>query len=569
MMSKRRIFDLVLLLVCFNFSNSAADVLVNYDTIHHPVLANGGMVVSQSEIASRVGSSILSKGGNAADANVAVGFALAVTLPRAGNIGGSGFSLVHTALTHKTTAYDFRSAGPINFNRQDFTDDTGNIDTDKLRFGPHAAGVPGTVAGLHKIWEAHGSLSWGELLDPAITLAEDGIEITGDLAYAIGEGAEVFRLFPSSRAVYLPADHLPTAGSNWRQPDLAWSLREIQKHGAEAFYTGRIAEKLVAAMQSDGGLISHKDLENYDVKERRIISTSYRGYTVMTMPPASSGGVTLLQMLNVLGHFDLKRLHQGSAASVHIMAEVMKRSAANRRQHIGDPDFVDVPLDQYLDKSMAKKSATGITVGKATHVDDIRPVDLGPPERFQSRDTTHYSIVDQWGNAVSTSYTLGYSFGSGYVVPNTGILLDNQIRNFYLNSPGHANRFEPGKRMISTMTPTMVFDRDGNLVLVTGTPGGGRIINVVLQIIVNMIDYGMNVAAATQAPRFNQSWRTNALALESGINNDTARILQSWGHEISRNRTMGSTQSIAIHDGYFAGAADTRRPGALAIGPQL
>lgn len=545
-----------------------AQSIIRYDSIHHPVAASGGMVVSQNEAASEVGRQILRKGGNAVDAAVAMGFALAVTLPRAGNLGGSGFMLVHMAGSggpDAVAALDFRSVAPAAASSDEFRGDDGEILRDALTFGPRAAGVPGTVAGLEDAWRRFGALSWREILAPSIELAEDGIEIGNDLAYALSEALAVMRRYPSSMAAYAREDGSAwAAGEALVQPDLAWSLRQISDHGAEAFYRGAIAEKITAYMEQAGGLIAAGDLAAYRVSVREPIAADYRDYRVVTMPPSSVGGLALLQMLNVLGHYDMARLPQGSAASLHVLAETMKLANANRREGIGDTDFVEVPIAGMLSASLAREMAARISPDRATPVEEISPEDAFP---YESRDTTQISVVDGEGNAVSLTYTLGYSFGSGLVVPGTGIILDNQMRNFSIRDPDvHANRMEPGKRVVSTMTPTMVFDGDDRLFLVTGTPGGSRIHNVILQLIVNTVDYGMNIAEATHAPRIYQAWREPELGVERGVGADSLRLLEAMGHEIEIQQTMGSTQSIMLGEGLLYGAADPRRPGAAALG---
>lgn len=566
---------------------SATQSIIRYDSIHHPVAASGGMVVSQNEAASEVGRQILLAGGNAVDAAVAMGFALAVTLPRAGNLGGSGFMLVHMAESGGPDAVavlDFRSAAPTAAGSDEFRGDDGEILRDALTFGPRAAGVPGTVAGLEEAWRSYGALSWREVLAPAVELAAEGIEISNDLAYALSEALTVMRRYPSSMAAYAKEDGSAyAAGDILAQPDLAWSLRQISDHGAEAFYRGAIAEKIATYMEQAGGLIAAEDLAAYEVSVRESIATDYRGYRVVTMPPSSVGGLALLQMLNVLGHYDMARLAQGSAASMHLLAETMKLGNANRRQGIGDTDFVEVPIAGFLSGEIAWEMAGRIDPERARPVAEIAPMDAfdyespgaatgnsdasGPDAIEESLDTTHLSVVDGAGNAVSLTYTLGYSFGSGLVVPGTGIILDNQMRNFSIREPDiHANRIEPGKRVVSTMTPTMVFNEEDELFLVTGTPGGSRIHNVILQLIVNTVDYGMNIAEATHAPRIYQAWREPELGVERGVGADSLRLLEAMGHAIEIQQTMGSTQSIMSRDGLLYGAADPRRPGALALG---
>lgn len=538
--------------------------IIRYDSIHHPVVAHHGMVVTQNELASRVGQTILEEGGNAVDAAVAIGFALAVTLPRAGNLGGSGFMLIHMAQPKETIALDFRSIAPAAARLEDFLDEAGEIRWDDLTFGARAPAVPGTVAGLYHAWQKFGSLPWSLLVAPAINLAKEGIVVSEDLAYAFAEAMPIISQYPSSIIAYAKdADTPYLAGEILHQPDLAWSLEQISEQGAIAFYSGDIAEKIIGFMERSGGYISSQDLQLYQVKERTPIATNYRQHKIVTMPPSSVGGLALLQMLNVLKQFDLSSLDPGSARSLHLLAEVMKRVNANRRQGIGDTDFVSVPIEGILSEELAKEIAASIDLGKASSVSVINPIDASP---YESRETTHYSVVDDFGNAVSTSYTLGYSFGSGLVVPGTGILLDNQMRNFSHRELGHANEMTPGKRPVSTMTPTLVFDVNDEIKIVTGTPGGSRIHNVIMQLLVNLIDYQMNIAEATHTPRIYQGWRTSELAIERGINADTSSLLRLMGHDVQLQQTMGSTQSIVRREGRLYGSADPRRPGALALG---
>lgn len=566
---------------------TASQSIIRYESIHRPVAGSGGMVVSQNAAASEVGRRILLAGGNSVDAAVAMGFALAVTLPRAGNLGGSGFMLIHQSDAggpEDVVALDFRSTAPMAARSADFIDENGEVRYGELTYGPRATGVPGTVAGLEEAWKRFGSLPWEDVLAPAIELAENGIEVSGDLAYALAEALTVMAAYPSSMAAYAkPEGTAYAAGETLIQPDLAWSLREISEHGADAFYRGAIAEKIYGYMEQNSGLISAEDLTNYRMRETQAIATDYRGHSVVTMPPSSVGGLALLQMLNVLGHYDMASLPHGSAANMHVLAETMKQANANRREGIGDIEFVEVPVAGFLSGEIAREMAGRIDPERARPVSEISPMDAfayeglgaaagntdasGPDATEESLDTTHLSVVDRQGNAVSLTYTLGYSFGSGLVIPGTGIILDNQMRNFSIRDPDvHANRMEPGKRVVSTMTPTMVFDEDEELFLVTGTPGGSRIHNVILQIIVNTIDYGMNIAEATHAPRIYQAWRQPELGVERGVSADSLRLLDAMGHEIETQQTMGSTQSIMLQDGLLYGSADPRRPGAVALG---
>jgi len=538
--------------------------IIRYDSIHHPVVGRFGMVVSQNSIATSVGQSILARGGNAVDAAVAMGFALAVTLPRAGNLGGSGFMLAHMATEQKTVALDYRSTAPLAATVEMFSKPGGGMDMDKLTFGPMAPAVPGTVAAMHQAWQQYGSLPWKDLLLPAHKLANEGFELWNDLAVVLNKASSVLGHY-SSDSAYLKQDGQPwLAGDVLIQNDLAWSIAQIMEHGASAFYEGELAERIVKAFEKSGGIISRADLAAYKVRERTPVQSNYRGKQVISMPPVSGGGVTLLQMLNMLENFPMAELGSGSAKSLHILAEVMKRAAANRRSLLGDPDFVKVFINGYISKELAKKMAADIDT---EHASDVKTITAEPVERYESRNTTHFSVMDKFGNAVSNTYTLGYSFGSGYIPEGTGILFDNQMRNFSYQADGnHMNAMVPGKRMLSTMTPTIVLDKDGKVLLVTGTPGGGRIINVVLQILVNVIDHNMNIAEATHQARIHQGWRAQRLGIETGMNPEVISVLKTMGHTIELQQTMGSTQSIMRRHGMFYGSADPRRPNALAKG---
>ncbi len=538
--------------------------IIRYDSIHHPVKGRYGMVVSQNSIATEVGQQILARGGNAADAAVAVGFALAVTLPRAGNLGGSGFMLAHMAEEKKTIALDYRSVAPLASSIEKYSDTDGELNMDKLTFGPMAPAVPGTVAGMYEAWQQFGSMSWKDILHPAYQLADEGFVIGHDLAYVLNMALEVLNHYSSGSAYIKQGGEPWVAGDKLVQKDLAWSIGQVMEHGAAAFYEGELAQRILDAFEKSGGLISSEDLAAYEVKERPIVSTLYRGKQVFSMPPVSGGGITLIQMLNMLENFDLSKYPQGSVKSLHLQAEVMKRAAANRRSLIGDPDFVEVSIDAYISKDLARKMAKKINPRRAAKVKNIKAESL---DRYESRNTTHYSIMDKDGNAVSNTYTLGYSFGSGFVAEGTGILFDNQMRNFsYRSDSNHKNALAPGKRMLSTMTPTIVLDEDGKVLLVTGTPGGSRIINTVLQVVVNVIDYQMNVAEATHKPRIHQGWRDQELGIETGMNPEVVKMLKGMGHKIKPQKTIGSTQSIMWRDGVFHGSADPRRPNALALG---
>ncbi len=546
--------------------------LLEYPSIHHPVVGARGMVVSQNEIASQVGAEILRKGGNAVDAAVAVGFALAVTLPRAGNIGGDGFMLVHDAAGGKTIVIDFRSVAPKAATLDMFVDSEGE-ETARASRGYRASAVPGTVAGLALAHGRYGRLPWKDVLAPAIRLAADGIALTPDEAFVFGWAQErMTESVAGQKAFYKEGGQLYKAGEVMRQPDLAWSLQQISDHGADAFYNGEIARRFAADMKANNGLITLEDLAAYRPVVREPLIGNYRGYTVATTPPASAGGATLLQMLNILEHFDLKALGgAGSSGALHVMAEAMKLAYADRYRFLGDTDFVKAPLKGFTSKAYAADRARLIDASKAK---PAKALGAGDPWAYESPSTTHFSVADAAGNVVSTTYTLGADFGSGVMVAGTGFVLNNQMNNYSheqafdaveKGEPAPLNGMQPGKRMLSTMMPTIVF-KDGKPWLVTGTPGGSTIIDTVLQVIVGVIDFNLNIAEATHQPRIFQA-ATDTLEVEPNFNPDTVAALRAKGHPVKTAETMGSAQSIMIDKGLFLGAADPRRPGALAVAP--
>lgn len=539
--------------------------LLNYPSIHHPVVGEKGMVVSQNAIASRVGADILSQGGNAVDAAVAVGFALAVTLPRAGNLGGDGFMLVHVAGEHRTYAIDYRSTAPQAARAAHYNAAEGG-DPQDARYGYRAPGVPGSVAGLAYAHERWGRLPWARIVEPARRLAADGVTLSQDEAYATGWAARVIGRWEAGRAAFYKPDGSPyAAGDLWRQPDLAWTLEQIQRGGSAAFYTGAVADRIVASMRKHGGLITHADLAAYRPLERAPLETQYRGHRIVTMPPPSAGGVMLLEMLNIAEAFDLKASGPNTAASLHLMAEAMKLAQLDRTRYIGDPDFSRLPTAQLTSQAYADSRSALIDPVRLLPRARLTP---GDPWEVEGIDTTHFSVVDVEGNVVTNTYTLGSSYGSGAMIDGAGFLLNDQMKTFNrrMDAQGRpltANGMEPGKRMISTMAPTIVF-RDGQPWLVTGTPGGSTIPNTLFQLIVNLIDHGMNIAEATQTPRVHQDGATGALLVEPGISGDTIRLLQGLGHRVVVDETIGSSQSIVIQNGRRLGAADTRRPDAEA-----
>ncbi|WP_428698860.1 gamma-glutamyltransferase [Stappia sp.] len=540
----------------------------------HPVLARSGMVASQEALATGVGRDILAAGGNAVDAAVAVGFALAVTLPRAGNLGGGGFMLVHLAESGETLALDYRELAPAAAERDMFLDGQGNADPEKSRFSGLGIGVPGTVAGLYAAHQRFGSktLSFAELIAPAIRLAEEGFPVSDDLAGSLKQSFERLSKDPDARATFYKADdgfHEP--GETLRQPRLAATLRRIAEEGPDGFYKGEVAQKIAARVQAAGGGMTTGDLAAYEAKWRTPVTGTYRGYEVTSMPPPSSGGVHIVEILNMLEPFDLTASGSGSAATLHVMAEAMKRAYADRSEFLGDPDFVDIPVKGLTSKAYATARMADFDPTRAAPSEKIAP---GKPAPYESEETTHYSVVDDEGNAVSNTYTLNFSYGVGMMAGDTGVLLNNELDDFsakpgvpnaYGLIGGDANAVAPRKRPLSSMSPTLMF-RDGKLVLATGSPGGSRIITTVLQVILNVVDHGMNVAEATSAPRMHHQWLPDEIRTEEGFSPDTLAILRGYGHQIAEKATMGSTQSIMAVEGGLAGASDPRRQGSLAAG---
>jgi len=540
--------------------------------IFHPVYAPHGMVSTQEATATGIGVDILRKGGNAVDAAVAVGFALAVTLPRAGNIGGGGFMLVHVAASGDTVAIDYRETAPAQATRDMYLDNAGDVDKKRARFSYLSVGVPGTVAGLALALEKYGSMELAEVMAPAIYLARNGISVSPSTAEALRQREQRLATHPATAAVFLhPDGSALAAGERLVQSDLAWSLEQIARHGPDAFYRGAIADRITADMAANGGLITRADLEGYRAIERAPVRGTYRGYRISSMPPPSSGGVHLIQILNILEDYPIGFLGANSADTIHLMAEAMKLAYADRSRYLGDTDFWDVPLEGLTSKAYAGELRAKIALQHATPSAHIRP---GEPLSFESNETTHFSIMDGDGNVVSNTYTLNFGFGTGIVAKGTGILLNNEMDDFsakpgvpnaYGLIGGEANAIEPRKRPLSSMTPTIVFD-DAGALLATGSPGGSRIITTTLQIIMNVLDHGMNIAAATAASRVHHQWLPDELRVEEGLSDDTLDRLSIMGHDIEIGNAMGSTQTVMRIETGFLGAADSRRPGALAAG---
>lgn len=550
----------------------AAAAAYDFDMdIFHPVAAANGMVASEQELASRIGLDMLKAGGNAVDAAVAMGFALAVALPNAGNIGGGGFMMVHDAKTGRDIALDFREVAPSKATRDMYLDAQGKVIDGKSLYTHYAVGVPGTVAGMEHALKKWGTLPLAKVIAPAAALADKGYPVSETLAKILQQEQKNMGRWPATQAIFWKNGKPLQQGDTLVQKDLAQSLRLIGEQGAKAFYEGAIAQRIAAEMAPHAGAISLQDLKNYKVAEREPVRGSYRGYQIVTMPPPSSGGAHLIQILNMMERWPMNQWGVNSAKSMHYMAESMKLAYADRAEYLGDPDFVKVPLKGLTSKRYADELAATINPTQARAAKDIKP---GKPQPYESDQTTHYSVVDKAGNAVAVTYTLNTNFGSGIVAQGTGIMLNNEMDDFsakpgvanaYGLVGGDANAVAAGKRPLSSMTPTIVL-KDGKPWLVTGSPGGARIITTVLQTVVNAIDFGMNPAEAAATPRFHHQWTPDELRIEKGFSADTLGLLRQWGHNVALKPSMGRTQTIQIRDGMLYGASDPRNPDGQAMG---
>jgi gamma-glutamyltranspeptidase/glutathione hydrolase len=538
-----------------------------------PVLASHGMVVAQEGTAAKIGVDILRRGGNAVDAAVAVGFALAVTLPRAGNLGGGGFMLVYLAKERKTVAIDYREAAPADTPRDVFLNETGEAVAAKSRDSGLAVGVPGTVAGLSLVLRKYGSGKFplAELVAPAVVLARSGIDVEDDLADSLPHGQARLKRWPASARIFLRDGKLLGRGDRLVQSDLASVIEAIGRDGERGFYDGPVAAKIVASVRAAGGRMTQDDLKSYRAVERAPLHGLYRGHEIVAMPPPSSGGVHIIELLNVLEGFPLAAQGANSAANLHLMAEAMKLAYADRAEYLGDPDHVPVPVKGLISKAYAERLRAEISLTRARPSAEIKALD---PMPYESDQTTHFSIVDDEGNAVANTYTLNFSYGLGLVAEGTGILLNNELDDFaakpgapnaYGLVGGAANAPGPGKRPLSSMAPTLVF-RDGELELVTGSPGGSRIITIITEIILDIVDFGMNIAEAIEAVRIHHQWLPDELQVERGLAPDTIRLLEALGHKVAVRDAWGSAQSIFRENGVLMGAADTRQRGTLATG---
>ncbi|WP_394210893.1 gamma-glutamyltransferase [Psychrobacter piscatorii] len=554
-------------------NNANSDqAIYSEDAIHHPVWAKNGMVATQEALASDIGLQILKDGGNAVDAGVAVGFALAVTLPRAGNIGGGGFMMIYDAKQGKTVALDYREKAPSSASRDMYLDDEGNAVSDLSRYHGLAVGVPGTVAGLLKALEEHGTMSREQVMAPAIALAEDGIEVTAGLSESLTALSDRLQKWPSTKKVFFKADGSAyQPGERLKQPELARSLKRIAVQGADGFYKGETARDIVKAVNEAGGSMSLQDLADYEAIARVPVKGDYRGYEIVSMPPPSSGGIHIIEILNILEGYPLKDYGQNSAQTIHLMSEAMQLAYADRAEYLGDSDFIDVPASGLTSQAYADKLRTLIDPNKATPAATIK---ANNPLPYESDQTTHFSIVDKDGNAIANTYTLNFSYGTGLVADGTGILLNNEMDDFsakpgvpngYGLIGGDANAVEANKRPLSSMSPTLVF-KDNKPYIVTGSPGGSRIITTVTQIISNVIDHDMNIAEATHAPRIHDQWLPDEIRVEKALNIDTVKKLESMGHTVSPKSAMGSTQSIMLTPNGVYGSSDPRIVDAAVVG---
>lgn len=538
--------------------------LIGYRSIHHPVIGRDGMVVSQNKIASRVGADILAQGGNAVDAAVAVGIVETLTLPRAGNIGGGGYMLIHDAASQKTVAIEYYGQAPMGVTPDFLLGPDNRVSQDKVQSFKGVT-VPGTVAGLYEAHKRFGKLRWAKVIQPAIDLATKGIVMSDDEASALAQRKAAMAKDPNGALkVFFKRDGSAyQPGDVFRNKDLAWTLKHIQARGADGFYKGPVAERIVAGVKAGGGIITMQDLASYRANVLEPIWSDYRGYKIAYMPPTSAAS-SVAEAMNIIEQFPMAEMGQGNVASMHLIAEALKIVTVDRRYSGGGPQW-KTPAVGIASKAFAKERAKLISMNSALNGKTLPGLD---PHPYESPDTTHYSIADKDGNVVSNTYTLTASFGAHVVAPGTGFLLNNSLGNFDWNPrpTSLGNRIEPGKRAQSTISPVIVF-KDGKPWVATGTPGGGTILGTMVQMLVNLIDFKLNVAEAAQRPRIYQAGVDGPLQLEESIPQDLVPGLEAKGHKVERSQILGSTQSIMIGpDGVMYGAADTRRPDAAAVG---
>lgn len=573
--SHRRLWRATAALMLFLLASStnANDQAILEGERFHPVQGSQGMVATSHTLATEVALKVLQDGGNAIDAAVTAGFALAVTQPRSGNIGGGGFLVYSPGNGDAPEAIDYRETAPAAATETMFQDQDGNVVSERSRFSHKAAGVPGTVAGLALALERHGTLSLSQALAPAIRLAREGFVVPHRFTEGLEQARDRLERWPATRATFYREDgSAPQPGEVFRQPELADTLQRIAEQGRKGFYEGETARLIVAEMQRGEGLITLEDLRNYEPAVRQPVHGTYRGFDIYSMSPPSSGGTHIVQILNILGDYPIGDWGHNSANTIHHMAEAMKLAYADRSEYLGDTDFVAVPLQGLTSKGYADQLRASIKADKARPAGEIAPGKPGPRE---SPETTHFSVVDRWGNAVSNTYTINFSYGSGITVAGAGFLLNNEMDDFsakpgvpnaYGLIGGEANKVEPGKRMLSSMSPTIV-RKDNRNFLVTGSPGGSRIITTTLQVIMNVIDHNMNIQTAVSAPRIHHQWLPDEIRVEQGISPDTLDLLRARGHTINTGSAMGAIQSILIgEDGTLYGGADPRRSTSSAMG---
>jgi len=537
--------------------------LIGYRSIHHPTIGRDGMVVAQNKIAARIGAEILRKGGNAVDAAVAVGFAETMTLPRAGNIGGGGYMLVYNAKDKTTTAIEYYGQAPLAVTPDLLLGDDQKVSQEKV-MSMKGVTVPGTVAGLYEAHKRFGKLPWAQLIQPTIDLATKGLVMSDDESIALAARREQMSKDPNGAyKLYFKKDGSAyQPGEVFKNPDLAWTLKHIQKRGADGFYKGPVAERLVAGIQAGGGIITLEDLASYKVNVREPIWGSYRGYKIAYMPPTSAAS-SVAEAMNILEQFPVEEYGPGNVATMHLVAETLKVVTIDRRYSGGPPQW-RTPAEGMASKAFAKERAKLISMDRVLDQSKIPPLD---PTPYESPDTTHFSVADKDGNVVSNTYTLTASYGAHVVAPGTGFLLNNSLGNFDWGATPQSlgNRIEPGKRAQSTISPVIVF-KDDKPWVATGTPGGGTIIGTMVQVLMNLIDFKLNMSEAVQRPRIYQAGVDGPLQVEEAIPEDQVKALRALGHRVERSQIIGSTQSIMIGpDGVMYGAADTRRPDAEAV----
>ncbi len=537
-----------------------------------PVRAKRAIVASQHELASKVGVDVMRRGGNAVDAAVAVGLALAVVYPEAGNLGGGGFMLIRFK-NGETKAIDYREMAPAAANRNIFVDDKGEVIKGEggSTVGYRAAGVPGTPAGLDYALRNYGSkkLTWAQLIEPARKLAQDGYVLSYRLANLFKSYSDNLEQYEDSKKIFLNNGKFYEEGDLFRQPELAQTLTRMQRFGAKEFYTGKTAQLIAADMKTNNGLMTLEDLKNYQPKERTPLRGNYRGFEIISMPPPSSGGIVLLQALNMLENYDLRKMGWASSEKYHVLAEVLRRSFADRAEFMGDPDFAKVPTAQLIDKNYAKTRAETINVNQASKSAEVK---AGQITFNESMDTTHFTIVDPQGNVVTNTYTINDLYGSAVTAKGTGVLLNDEMDDFaarpgtpnlYGLIQGENNSVQPKKRPLSSMTPTIVLRKDGSLWFALGARGGPRIITSVLQAVINVIDHDMNIQQAIDAPRIHHQWFPDQILFEPlGMSSDTQKVLQKLGHKFGNQTYIASMTAIMIDEkGVRLGAIDSRSDG--------